>query len=136
MLWSEAVVDGDNNGFKFRRETLAAYFSGCRIGCEERESSTVHVDDNRADSGGGDGVGDVKAEPEIAGGVNDDIRRFDTITRSLRSRDFEVEEAPDTAVDSEVRPARGGNGGGKYEQRDASLPWEIVGHFFLCLVRN
>ena len=56
--------------------------------------------------------GRIEAEPEVAGGVNYDIRGYNPIDGFFRRR-FEVDEVEETAADGDVGTARDVHGKGE-----------------------
>lgn len=66
----------------------------------------MKVNNNWHVGGRGGGGGDVKAEPEVAGGINHGIKAFDAIKGLFGRRSFEVKEVHDATVDGAIRAAR------------------------------
>lgn len=126
MLRREAVVDGDDSGGEFASEAAAEVVDGLGVGGEEHEPPAVEVDDDGKILAGGGGFSrEEEAEPEVPGGVDCGVGGGDAVHWFVRGRDFEVQEAQETAVDSAVTAETGVGDGGYNGKRKADPPWKI-----------
>lgn len=73
----QTIVDGDHHGLDLAREAAANVVVGLEIGGEVDEAAAVEEDDDREA-----GIGlrrDVDAEPEVARGIDGDVRGTDAV---------------------------------------------------------